>query len=91
VSAGEVDLGFLTAQRVQAAIQAALDAMPADVKAERVAWCQKNDQHGVTMYRSDAGIDLQWAGQRLAFIDADALTEDALLFHGIDGDEVDPS
>jgi hypothetical protein len=86
-----VDLGALVSARIQYVIQAALDAMPEDVKAERVAWCQERDQHGVTVYRSEAGVDLQWAGQRLAFIDADALTEDSLLFRGIDGDEVDPS
>jgi len=91
VSAGKVDLGFLAGQRVRHAIAAALEAMPEDVKAERIAWCQRTGQHGVTAYRSDVGVDLQWAGQRLAFIEADALTEDSLLFHGLDASEVDPS
>lgn len=85
-----VDLEFLRGRRLQSAIKAALAAMPEDIKAERVAWCQRTGRHGVTVYPSDAGLDLEWAGQRLAFIEADALTEDALLFGTIDGNEVRP-
>lgn len=91
MSADGVDLGPLVSARIQYVLKAALAAMPEDVKAERVAWCNEHGQHGVTAHPSDAGIDLQWAGRRLAFIDADALTEDALLFGSIDGSEVDPS
>jgi hypothetical protein len=91
VSAGEVNLGFLIGRRVEQVIRLAVDAMPDDVRAAGVAWYEQTGQEpGVVAYPSDAGIDLHWGGQRLAFIDADALTEDALLFGTIDGTAVAP-
>ena len=47
---------------------AALD--PAD-RAERIAWCQANDAHGIRMHPGDDGIlEFRWGGRRLALVAA---------------------
>ena len=56
---------------------AALD--PAD-RAERIAWCQANDAHGIRMHPGDDGIlEFRWGGRRLALVAAADLAAGAPL------------
>lgn len=82
----DVDRGFLIGRRIQYAIATALDAMPADDKAERIAWCQRTGNHGTHVVPLADGLALVWADRPLAFLPNEVLTEDALLFGSIDGD-----
>ena len=59
---------------------AALD--PAD-RAERIAWCQDNDAHGIRMHPGDDGIlEFRWGGRRLALVAAADLAAGAPLAGG---------
>lgn len=67
--------------RVSAIIVNAVAALdPAD-QAERVAWCQEHDQHGVRMHvdPDDDVIELRWGGRPLAVISAADLASDEPL------------
>ena len=56
---------------------AALD--PAD-RAERIAWCQDNDAHGIRMFPGDDGLlEFRWGGRRLALVAAADLADGAPL------------
>lgn len=85
-NAERVDLDFLIGRRIQFAISTALEAMPADDKAERIAWCQETGQHGTHVVPLADGLALVWADRPLAFLPKEVLTEESLLFASIEGD-----
>ena len=50
---------------------------PAD-RAERIAYCQAHDQHGIRMHppTDDALIEFTWGGRTLAIVDRAVLLDD---------------
>lgn len=64
--------------RVHEILTAAVAGLdPAD-RAERIAWCQANDQRGVRLHTSpdDDLLEFRWGGRTLAMVHRDALTDD---------------
>jgi hypothetical protein len=53
---------------------------PAD-RAERITYCQQNNQHGVRMHLTDNDdlIEFRWGGRTLAMIPRDVLLDDQPL------------
>ncbi len=64
-------------ERVQAVIQHAVAGLdPAD-RADRVAYCQQHDEHGVRMFPGDQDdlLEFRWGGRTLALVHRDVLTD----------------
>jgi hypothetical protein len=64
--------------RVQALLSHAVAGLDDDDRAERIAWCQAHDAHGVRMYppTDDDVIEFRWGGRTLAMIHKDVLDTD---------------
>jgi hypothetical protein len=83
---GELDLGSLVSARLQFIAVHTLDRMPEDELQARIDYCNATGQHGISAHPDgDGGIWLRWADRPLAFISADLLTEDSLLFGSVEG------
>lgn len=68
-------------RRINMLLQSAVTGLdPAD-RADRIAWCQERNQHGVTMHPSndDDLLEFRWGGKRLVMIHRDDLLSEKPL------------
>jgi hypothetical protein len=67
--------------RIQALLGSAVANLDPDDRAERIAWCQANNEHGVRMHTSDDDglLDFRWGGRTLAMVRAEDLAGDEPL------------
>lgn len=64
--------------RVQYILKETLDAMPAEEKAKRIAWCQHTGRHGITMsFTDDDMLLFTWAGEPLALVPRAAFDDES--------------
>ena len=66
--------------RVRLLLTHAVAALDQADRAERIAWCQQHDAHGIRMHPGDDGIlEFRWGGRRLALVAAADLAAGASL------------
>lgn len=66
------------AERTRAILEQAVAGLDPEDLAERIAYCQENNEHGVRMHLDpdDELIEFRWGGRRLAMAHRDVLTGD---------------
>ncbi len=69
--------------RVRAILTTAVGALDPQDRAERIAWCVENNQHGVRMFPGTDGVlEFRWGGRKLAMVRAADLDSDTPLQAG---------
>ena len=61
--------------RIRALLEQAVAGLDPTDRAERIAWCEEHDQHGVTMHPNgdDDLVEFRWGGRTLAMVPNEVL------------------
>lgn len=74
------DLDAAFAERVQYIISSSIAGLDEEDRAERIAYCRRNDLHGVTCFEDAGDLRLEWGGRPLAVVPRSVFDDEAL--HG---------